>query len=376
MSAAEWSPYWTYVTGDTVQYAGLYYTASATNRNVAPLPTNPTWVLSGSGGGGGIVTLSLAGDLISANPGGSSVDVGTATTVAATAQKTTAQSYDVGLLETSIDGDFAVKAGLTTGAQILSSGAASFNGNVTLKGDTNAVKFEDSAAVQQASIALNAPGGNQLEIMATGVLAAQSTAGIVVNTSNVSVTLDEASNSLRLATNEFAGPVNTIFMDPTLTTLTTGSGANVVLRLENTGGRGGEIVASETLGFMTVEAKAGYNMSVASESASAELITNVPDTTALLQVNTLNGPTARVLLTDAAGVGSVELLASSGALGLGLDAATGDLTLTGVPTVNNVTAHNVGVKADTNGLDIENWLKVKLGGNDIWIPYLTTDPSL
>jgi hypothetical protein len=40
------------------------------------------------------------------------------------------------------------------------------------------------------------------------------------------------------------------------------------------------------------------------------------------------------------------------------------------------TAHNVDVKANTNGLQITDYLKVKYNGVDIWIPYLKTDPSL
>jgi hypothetical protein len=54
----------------------------------------------------------------------------------------------------------------------------------------------------------------------------------------------------------------------------------------------------------------------------------------------------------------------------------GDLILTGVPNVTTTTAHNVGLKATATGLAITKYLKVKLGAADIWIPYLTTDPSV
>lgn len=54
----------------------------------------------------------------------------------------------------------------------------------------------------------------------------------------------------------------------------------------------------------------------------------------------------------------------------------GDLILTGVPNVTTTTAHNVGLKATSTGLNITKYLKVKLGSSYIWIPYLTTDPSL
>jgi hypothetical protein len=54
----------------------------------------------------------------------------------------------------------------------------------------------------------------------------------------------------------------------------------------------------------------------------------------------------------------------------------GDLILTGVPNVTTTTAHNVGLKATSTGLNITKYLKVKLGAGYIWIPYLETDPSL
>lgn len=50
---AQWNQYTTYIVNDVVEYAGFIYAATATNRNVVPFPTNPTWTLIGGGGGGG-----------------------------------------------------------------------------------------------------------------------------------------------------------------------------------------------------------------------------------------------------------------------------------------------------------------------------------
>ena len=59
---------------------------------------------------------------------------------------------------------------------------------------------------------------------------------------------------------------------------------------------------------------------------------------------------------------------------INLDATTIDLQNT--TTTTSVANHNADIKATSNGLNSTTFLKVKLNGNDIWIPYFTTDPSL
>ena len=58
----------------------------------------------GGGGGSGTQTLSQAGNIVSLSPGGGSVDISVTTSVASSAQKTTAMTYDGGLLSTTFDG--------------------------------------------------------------------------------------------------------------------------------------------------------------------------------------------------------------------------------------------------------------------------------
>ena len=61
-------------------------------------------------------------------------------------------------------------------------------------------------------------------------------------------------------------------------------------------------------------------------------------------------------------------------LQINLDATTIDLQNTS--TTTSTATHNADIKATSNGLESTTFLKVKLNGNDIWIPYFTTDPSL
>ena len=59
---------------------------------------------------------------------------------------------------------------------------------------------------------------------------------------------------------------------------------------------------------------------------------------------------------------------------INLDATTIDLQNTS--TTTSVSNHNANIRATSTGLESTTFLKVKLNGNDIWIPYFTTNPSL
>jgi len=59
---------------------------------------------------------------------------------------------------------------------------------------------------------------------------------------------------------------------------------------------------------------------------------------------------------------------------INLDATTIDLLNTS--TTTSTATHNALIKSTSNGLSTTDFLKVKLNGADIWIPYFTTDPSL
>lgn len=59
---------------------------------------------------------------------------------------------------------------------------------------------------------------------------------------------------------------------------------------------------------------------------------------------------------------------------LELDATTIDLQNT--TTTTSTSSHNAEIKATSSGLSSTTFLKVKLNGNNIWIPYFTTVPSL
>jgi hypothetical protein len=156
MSAyAAWNQYTAYAIGDVVNYAGFDYVAAAPNQNVPPSPPTPTWTLLTPPGG--VTTLSIAGDDVVANPGGSAADISTTTTVAATATKTTKLSYDVGILLTSVDGDFDVKSGITQKILLATSG------NITADGNLKAAAIEDAVgSLGAAGQVLTAGVGSQL----------------------------------------------------------------------------------------------------------------------------------------------------------------------------------------------------------------------
>lgn len=61
--------------------------------------------------------LTLSGDYIGLIPGGNAVNVGSTTTVALTANKTSAISYNGGLLETNVDGSLNIDSGSVLGSQ-------------------------------------------------------------------------------------------------------------------------------------------------------------------------------------------------------------------------------------------------------------------
>jgi len=88
MAYVQWNDFTTYVLNDVVEYTALLFEATVTNTNVLPLPMNATWILIGAAAGGLVQTLSLAGDTISLDPYGSSVNVASATSVASVVTKT------------------------------------------------------------------------------------------------------------------------------------------------------------------------------------------------------------------------------------------------------------------------------------------------
>jgi hypothetical protein len=59
---------------------------------------------------------------------------------------------------------------------------------------------------------------------------------------------------------------------------------------------------------------------------------------------------------------------------INLDATTIDFQNTS--TTTSTANHNANITTTSNGVSTTNFLKVKLNGSDIWIPYFTADPSL
>lgn len=59
---------------------------------------------------------------------------------------------------------------------------------------------------------------------------------------------------------------------------------------------------------------------------------------------------------------------------IALNATTIDLQTT--TTTTSTANHNAEIKTTSNGIESTTFLKVKLNGNYIWIPYFTVDPSI
>jgi hypothetical protein len=93
----------------------------------------------------GITTLSVSGDFVVANPGGSAADISATSTVSATATKTTKLSYDGGILLTTVDGDFDIKSGITQKILLATSG------DITATGTLNIASITDASGSQGAA---------------------------------------------------------------------------------------------------------------------------------------------------------------------------------------------------------------------------------
>lgn len=89
--------------------------------------------------------------------------------------------------------------------------------------------------------------------------------------------------------------------------ITEGQGQTATLRLENQGGKGGEIIASETGGFMAVQAQAGYNLTLESTDGNVNIASANANTNVSIDVN---GGSAGMTLTDSGGNGSINMSAT------------------------------------------------------------------
>jgi hypothetical protein len=282
-----------------------------------------------------------------------------------------------------------------------------FNSSNVNKGSLDYVELNDKITLSCSNITIEATPANRL-IMDTGF-----GQGMIARTHGLPIALVRydaiGTTAETQMTIETAGQVK----------ISEFAGSNATLRLENSGGKFGQIVASETGGFMAVQAESGYSLTMESTGGNVNISAAGAGTIDLSTSNnslTLNGSTGdttwtagglatlgfgggtslntpnfsadvngngyaaigdlqgnnnftRMIINDSAG--TIELFASNGNILID----TPDLRLSNVPQ-NSGTAHNVQLKANTTGLDIENYLKVRYNAADIWIPYLTTDPSV
>ena len=129
---------------------------------ITSTPNNQPLYASSSGGGGGSQVLSQVGNSVFLSGGGGSVNIATTSLVAATGVKTTAMTYNSGILSTEFDGQVLVKNNLEVG-EPLNPATLSVNGTVEPTSITDSV-----ASVGTAGQVLSAGAGGSLEWIAAG----------------------------------------------------------------------------------------------------------------------------------------------------------------------------------------------------------------
>lgn len=150
--------------------------------------------------------------------------------------------------------------------------------------------------------------------------------------------------------------------------------ANSVLRVEAAGGKGGEITADEGAGNFVFEGKNGLGTAI---QGATYVGISTTDTASGIGMVTGSGETACDFIANGDGTGKIELKAETAVnpLRICLDGAKNNLVLDGNLTSSGNT-HFVTFQAQSSGLEVTNWLKILHNGNYIWIPYLTSDPSV
>jgi hypothetical protein len=157
------------------------------------------------------------------------------------------------------------------------------------------------------------------------------------------------------------------------------------------------LTTSGSMEITTVGSSGGGDITISGKSSSIMTLSST-------QIN-LNAPDNNINLNagfdvNIQGGEAINILSTSGSsLGITLTAATNvDITATGdnlsltagsailldspfiefqnINTTVSSGQHNVSITSTTNGLSSQTFLKMSLNGNDIWIPYFTSDPSL
>lgn len=190
--------------------------------------------------------------------------------------------------------------------------------DITVKGSVPGINFQNSAGSAEGDL-------TYIELIDT--LRLQSSK-VLINTNNSRdyiIAMNEGTlnqfeisakdKPIRIIRNDATGlapDTELVFEAAGKAKLTSAVSDPVSLRLENTGGKGGEIIASESGGFLAVQALAGYSLTMESTNGNVNIATGLPDTTLTASVN---GGSAVMTLADTAGVGSVDI-ASSGNISL------------------------------------------------------------
>ncbi|AIW01863.1 MAG: hypothetical protein YSLV5_ORF05 [Yellowstone Lake virophage 5] len=181
-----------------------------------PAVVNPGLYVGG--GGGGAQTLSQLGNSVSLSGGGGSVDISTTSAVSATTSKTTAMTYNGGLLSTTFSGDlFAERTQIGTQAGPTT---LSVFQNIEQFGNGAIHQFYNNALQPQASVGL--VGGVNLNITSSGGLTMGKT-----NTGSGDGHIDIIDGQVRITATDFVGLLDgtNLLLDAGLLDNNTSSGA-------------------------------------------------------------------------------------------------------------------------------------------------------
>ena len=319
-----------------------------------------------------VQVLSQNGNNVSLSGGGGSVNIAATTSVASSAQKTTAITYDNGFLATTVDGELLIH-GRTEVGEPLNPANLSVNGTLEVRGPLE----DNNAATGSAAQFLSAGAGGEV-IWSTipggsGIVAVNAGTNISIPDPGVPVVSVAISSDLDMNGYDIYNASNL--------TLRSDTGL-LKIRSEGTGGANGVAIQTTTAPIvlstnneiqLSADGNIGIETSTGLVSISNPTIGNGGAQLNLNGSASIRGDTAQLQVLDGAGVqkgvlsynsidGQTHLdgndLAISAGLGVSLTAGNDDLSLlASIGSVNIESHSNIGISCNSNGV-------ISVGGAD------------
>lgn len=272
----------------------------------------------------GLQTLSQTGNTVSLSPSGGSVDIAATTLVADTAQKTTALSYDIGFLATTVNGELLIK-GRTEVGEPLNPANLSVTGTLEVGGAIS----DNSTATGSAGQFLSAgaggeavwatiPGGSGVAAVNAGTNISIPDPGVPVV--SVAITSDLDMNGYNITT-------------PSNLTIATDTGTVTI--------------SNPVIGVGGAQLNVNGSASIRGDTAQLQILDNAGVQKGSLSYNVIDGQT-HLDATDIAVSSSsdIDVTANDGAIDI-RTSGSGNIGLTAYEFIN-ITAQNndVGITGD------------------------------